>query len=65
MACVPVGEWGHGSYVAAYFCVQHVYAEVTERCLEEVILRAVFEERAVHCVGSDLKITICIEVNGA
>lgn len=64
-ACVPVAERGRGSYVAAYFCVQHVYAEVTERCLEEVILRTVFEERAVHCVGSDLKITVSIVVSGA
>lgn len=39
----------------AYFCIQHVYTEVTERCLEEVILGAVFEKSALHSVASDLK----------
>lgn len=39
----------------AYFCIQHVYTEVTECRLEEVILGTVFQERAVHRVSSDLK----------
>lgn len=43
------------SVLQAYFCVQHVYTEVTERGLEEVILGTVFQERTVHCVGSNLK----------
>lgn len=39
----------------AYFRIQHVYAEVTEYCLEEVILGTVFEKSAFHCVCSNLK----------
>lgn len=39
----------------AYFRIQHVYAEVTEYCLEEVILGTVFEKSALHCVCSNLK----------
>lgn len=38
-----------------YFCIQHVYREVTERRLEEVILGTVFQECTVHRVGSNLK----------
>lgn len=40
-----------------HLCIQHVYTEVTQRCLEEVILGTVFQERTVHCMGSDLEIT--------
>lgn len=41
--------------VTAYFGVQHVHTEVTECCLEEVILGTVFEKCAVHSIGSNLK----------
>lgn len=43
------------SCVTVYLCVQHVYTEVTECCLEEVILGTVFEKCAVHSVGSNLQ----------
>lgn len=43
------------SCVRVYFCVQHVDTEVTECCLEEVILGTVFEKSAVHGVGSNLQ----------
>ncbi len=52
---VSLAAQRHKFWVAAYFCIQHVYTEVTERCLEEVILGTVFQERTVHSVGSNLK----------
>lgn len=47
------------SVLTSYFSIQHVYAEVTERRLEEVILGTVFQQRTVHGVGSHLKVTEC------
>lgn len=40
---------------SAYFCIKHVDTEVTKRSLEEVILGTVFQQRAIHGVGSNLK----------
>lgn len=40
-----------------YLRIQHVHTEVTQRCLEEVILGTVLQQRTVHRVGSDLEIT--------
>lgn len=55
MARVRLVVHGHRFCVTAYFCIQHVYTEVAERCLEEMVLGTVFQERTVHCVGSNLK----------
>ena len=45
----------HQLCFSTHLCIQHVYTEVTQCCLEEVIFGAVFQERTVHCVGSNLK----------
>lgn len=40
---------------SAYFCIKHVDTEVTKCRFEEVILGTVFQQRAIHGVGSNLK----------
>lgn len=39
----------------AYFCIEHVDTEVTKCSLKKVILGTVFQQRAVHGVGSNLR----------
>lgn len=56
-AHVTAAVGGRMFCAAVYLCVQHVYTEVTERCLEEVILGTVFQQGAVHCMRSHLEIT--------
>lgn len=62
MVHVTVAVQRHKFCGLAYFSVQHVYTEVTERCLEEVVLGTVFQERTVHRVGSNLKTQSTIHV---
>lgn len=40
---------------SAYFCIKHVDTEVTKCSLKEVILGTVFQQRAIHGMGSNLR----------
>lgn len=39
---------------SAYFCIKHVDTEVTKCSLKKVILGTVFQQCAIHGVGSNL-----------
>ncbi len=39
----------------SYLSIQHVHTEVAESCLKEIVLCAVFQQSAVHCMCSNLE----------
>ncbi len=44
-----------GCVGGSYLSIQHVHTEVAESCLKEIVLCAVFQQRAVHCMCCNLE----------